>query len=314
MSDTETDTTEANEKPEYDFSKLGLRDDIPEHIYHRSPGINKHGLDNINVSPLHYLTEKENPPPATPAMIIGSALHCLVLEPERFDQEYIKDDAPKKPTSAQINAKTITPKTQAQIEVYDQWQAAAFGKTIIKDKPGKDPFWEPGDWATLHNIRDAVRAHPVASILLDPDQGWAEKSMYWMDKEIGRLCRGRVDFFNEAHGVAVDLKTAASARYSDFIRAVSDYRYHVQEQMYLAGLKAAKVPVQAFVFVVVEKKPPYAIGIYTLDKEAKHIGHAMWRQDMRTFDECKKNDEWPCYPSEVRDLILPPWAERGKYS
>ena len=310
----ETESTELAGKPEYDFSKLGLRDDIPEHIYHRSPGISKHALDQLNVSPLEYKTRKDHPEPPTPAMILGSALHCLVLTPELFDAEYMSDrDKPKKPTSAQINAKTITAKTQAQIAEWEKWQSATIDKTIIKDNPGDDPFWSPGDWQTIHNIRDAVRAHPVASILLDPEQGWAERSPYWMDKETGRLCRSRVDFFNEAHGLAIDLKTAASAGYSDFLRSVHDFRYHVQAAMYTAGLKACGVPVKAFCFVAVEKKPPYAVGIYTLDAQARHIGHTMWRQDMRTFDQCKKADEWPSYPPEVRELILPPWAEKGKY-
>lgn len=305
-------------KPEYDFSILGLRDDIPEHIYHRSPGINKHGLDNISVSPLHYLTEKQNPKPSTPAMVIGSALHCLVLTPELFDQEYVREpkNKPRRPTVLQINPKKGDPKPEhiEALEWWRNWENKSDCKTIISDNPGDDPFWKPGDWQTIHNIRDAVRAHPIASILLDPDQGWAERSCYWMDKETGRLCRCRIDFFNEAHGLALDLKTAMSARMSDFMRSVSDYRYHVQAEMYSAGLKACGLHVQAFVFVAVEKVPPYGIGIYTLNPQGRHIGRAMWRQDMRTFDQCKKLDEWPCFPPEVRELNLPPWAEKGKIS
>jgi len=295
--------------------KLGLRDDVPEQLYHRSPGISKHALDDLAISPLEYKTRKEHPEPPTPAMVLGSALHCLVLTPELFDDEFSSDmGRPKKPTSAQLNAKNgPTEKTLAMMVELEKWEAAREGKIIIKSKPGKDPFWEPGDWQTIHNIRDSVRAHPIASILLDPDQGWAERSAYWYDKETGRLCRSRIDFFNEGHGLAIDLKTAASAGYTDFCRAVVDYRYDVQAAMYTEGLKRVGVPVKAFCFVVVEKKPPYAIGIYTLDPQARHIGYVKWRQAMRTFDECKTADKWPSYPSEVRELILPPWAEKGKY-
>jgi len=302
-------------KPEYDFSKLGLRDDIPEHIYHRSPGISKHALDEVAESPLLYKTKKDHPEPSTPAMRIGSATHAYVLETDRFTDEFAIEPAgaPKKPTSAQLNAPKPTEKALISINYWKKWNDENAGKFVISNKPGDDPFWKPGEWQTIQNIHDAVRAHPIASILLDPSQGWAERSAYWMDREFSRLCRCRVDFFNEAHGLAIDFKTAESAGYSDFIRAVSQYRYHVQAESYTAGLKACGVPVKAFVFVVVEKKPPYQIGIYTLDAKARHIGHAMWRQAMRTFDECKKTDEWPAFPPEVRELELPPWCEKGKY-
>lgn len=306
-----------DEKPDYDFSRLGIRDDIPEHIYHRSPGISKHALDAINVSPLHYLTEKQNPKPPTPQMVLGSALHCLVLEPERFDDEFIKEptNKPRKPTAAQINKKGgPTGETLAALEWYAEWEKASEGKTVISDKPGKDEYWEPGDWQTIHNIRDAVRSHETASILLDPDAGVAERSIYWRDKETARLCRSRVDFLNEAHGLAIDLKTAASARYSEFTRAIHRYRYHVQAEMYSAGLRACKWPLKAFVFIAVERVPPYGVGVYVLDSEARRIGFTQWRNDMHTYDQCKRLDEWPSYPPEVREIVLPAYAQRGDFS
>lgn len=304
------------EKQKFEMT-LGLRDDVPEALYHQSPGISKHALDQLAISPLHYKTHKDNPEPPTPAMVLGSAFHCLVLTPELFDQEFASDmGKPKKPTAAQLNAKNgPTEKTLTMINELEAWESQRAGKIIIKSKPGDNPFWSPGDWQQIHNMRDAVRAHPVASILLDldPEVGWSERSPYWMDKQTGRLCRSRIDRFNEAHGLAIDLKSAVSSGYSDFCRAVVDYRYDVQAAMYTAGLKAVGVPVKAFVFIVVEKKPPYAIGIYTLDQKARHIGHVKWRQSMQTFDECKTADKWPSYPEEVRELILPPWAEKGKY-
>ncbi len=312
--DAETAGESSSENKSFEII-LGLRDDVPEHIYHRSPGISKHQLDQIAISPEYYITRKNHPEPSTPAMRLGSATHAYVLESDRFSDQFAIEsiDAPKKPTKPQLAAAIPTKNALISINYWADWNLKNEGKFIISNKPGNDPFWKPGEWQTIKNIHAAVRAHPIASVLLDPSQGWAERSPYWIDKQTGRLCRSRVDFYNEAHGLAIDFKTAVSSGYSDFCRAVVDYRYDVQASMYTAGLRAVNVPVKAFVFIVVEKTPPYAVGIYTLNDKSRHIGHVKWRQSMQTFDECKKTDNWPSYPPEIRELDLPPWAEKGKY-
>src|SRR5574344_1079999 len=49
------------------------------------------GLKKIKVSPAHYKEAEKVEP--TEAMIFGSAYHCFILEPERFENEYyIFDD------------------------------------------------------------------------------------------------------------------------------------------------------------------------------------------------------------------------------
>lgn len=70
--------------------------------YHGGAGINKGLLDVVARSPLHAKalldTANDNLREPTPAQIIGTALHTLVLEPHKFACEYVceltRDDAP----------------------------------------------------------------------------------------------------------------------------------------------------------------------------------------------------------------------------
>jgi hypothetical protein len=40
-------------------------------------------------SPAHYKAWLENPPEPTPAMALGRAFHCALLEPERFAATHV---------------------------------------------------------------------------------------------------------------------------------------------------------------------------------------------------------------------------------
>ena len=296
--------------------KLGIFSDVPNEEYHFGKGISKSGLDLINRSPAHYITNKKHPRPPTDALDIGRAFHCLVLEPHVFDEEFVCEpsDAPRRPTSAQLDAKKKSDKALISINYWDAWEKENINKTVITNKPGKNAFWKPGDWATIHNMRDAILAHPTASILLNPDDGEAELTCYWIDPMTYKLCKCRPDFYNQAHNVIVDLKSTIDASYTEFAKSVGKYRYNVQDSFYTDGAKSAGMKVDAFVFVAVEKEPPYGVGIYILDKEDKRIGRTMYENDLDAYKQCHDNDEWPCYSTDIRNLETPPWAKRGNIS
>ncbi|WP_435310668.1 PD-(D/E)XK nuclease-like domain-containing protein [Primorskyibacter sedentarius] len=292
---------------------IGLFDGISNHDYHYGKGISKSGLDLIRQNPAEFITRKRHPKPPTPAMLLGSAFHCLVLEPEKFDQEYVMEpmDAPRRPTAAQINAKKPSPDSLAAIEFWKQWDAENEGKTAISTKPGDDPFWQPSDWCRLHRMRDAILLHPIASILLDPSAGRAEQTCYWVDWQTKKLCKCRPDFINDDHNLLVDLKSTEDASYTGFGQSVSRYRYHVQDAYYRDGMHQIGHTVGGFVFVAVEKQPPYNVAVYRLGQEEVRVGRLQYESDLMKYKQCHEADEWPGYPDEVRDLTLSQFQLRG---
>ena len=69
----------------------GFYEDMPNETYHASEGVSKSGLDLMDRSPAHYKNPKLRK--STRNMEIGTAIHAGILEPERFDKEYVIVDS-----------------------------------------------------------------------------------------------------------------------------------------------------------------------------------------------------------------------------
>lgn len=165
----------------------------------------------------------------------------------------------------------------------------------------------PEQWDQLHAMAAAVHAHPAAGSLLTSCPGEAEKSVYWIDATTGVLCRCRPDWWRDDN-VIVDLKTTEDASPEGFAKSIANWRYDVQAAYYLDGVQQAtgKRP-KAFVFIAVEKKPPYGVGVYVLDSESLDLGRAQYQHDLRVYAECVRSGEWPGYGDKIQTISLPGW-------
>jgi exodeoxyribonuclease VIII len=273
---------------------------LPNALYHKGPGISKSGLDAIHRSPLYYKTLRDHPRPSTPTLEIGTAFHVAVLEPDLFAANYIPDPFPGSQSKAAKEARK---------------ELRSAGKIIVaNDIDEESGIWGVGKYDAILKMAEAVRAHRTASILLDPQAGIPELSAYWVDQETKKLCKARADFYNQAHEIIVDLKSTTNAAMAEFAKSCASYRYHIQDAWYTDGFRAVGARVRAFVFVAVEKDPPYGVACYRLDKGDQELGRSMYQNDLRVYQQCAEADTWPNYgwddetPQGIRTLYLPKWA------
>lgn len=182
-------------------------------------------------------------------------------------------------------------------DVVAEWEAVNGHRRILT----------PDQWAQVHAMRASIHAHPAAGALLTKIPGKPEVSVYWEDKEADVLCRCRPDWWRE-DGVIVDLKTTEDASREGFAKSIARYRYDVQAAYYLDGVEAAtgQRP-RGFVFIAVEKKPPYAVGVYTLDADSIELGRAQYRRDLARYAEALATDKWPAYSERIERIELPAW-------
>ena len=180
----------------------------------------------------------------------------------------------------------------------------------------------PDQWDAVHRMYDAVMAHPAASKLLNAP-GVVEHSAYAVDDETGELVRVRPDFWR-MDGIVVDLKSTEDASPEGFRKSIAKFGYDVQHPMYLdvltgaltqagvLGLPDLPHPTSArkFVFIACEKRPPYAVGVYALDRESQDLGRAKYRGALRMYSECVANDNWPAYSDKVEVISLPEWHKK----
>ena len=264
--------------------------------YHALDYVSKSHLDEINRSPFHYWDRYINPnrviPEPTKQMMLGSAFHTLVLEPELFEKEYIVEsaNAPKRPTETQRNAKKPSNQTLSAIAFWDSFDDKAKGKTFIS----------LDDLERLTIMKQRVLQHPAASTILNMS-GVCEQSYQWQDSQTGEICKSRPDFHTNDGTLIVDLKTTSDASELGFQKSVHNFRYHVQAGFYLRSIKEA----EQFGFIAVERKPPYLVAVYNASPEMIAAGNRVADKNLATLAQCRKSGKWTGYSEEITTLDLP---------
>lgn len=255
---------------------------MPNAEYHARPELNNSAIKRLLRSAAHYqsyLTEKREP---TTSMIIGSAVHAAVLEPDVFSREYVA-------IPEGLDKRTKDGKaTFAEIEA-----------------SGKTPF-KFADYQNCLAIAEAVRNHAAVKKLLE--KGDAEVSIFGYLDDVPVKCRP--DWLSVEKGLIVDIKTTDNASESGFTRSIATYGYDIQAALYLDVCNAAGIDCDTFIFIAVENVAPYAVGIYELDLASLEVGRSKYQSALALWKHCTATDEWPGYPEEIITLQLPAWAMR----
>lgn len=199
---------------------------------------------------------------------IGSAVHCKLLEPHKFDDEFVIEPV--------FNRRANDGKEAAAAFASD---VAAAGKAIITNDDGKK----------IDFMARSALAHPTMNKLLS--KGDSEVSIFWCDVNTGVMCKCRPDhlvkFGNQ--WFCLDLKTTDDIE--KFDKSIGEYGYHRQQAFYTEGLTVAGMnPI--FVFGVISKKVccgRYPVRILSLDKEDVLAGEnefrgllSVWAKSLRT--------------------------------
>lgn len=276
----------------YDQYTGFLSDD--ERKMYRGIGLSKSSLDKINKSVDHYFME---PDAETPAMRVGTAFHTIILEPDKFEKQYICG-----PTDC--DRRTAAGKKA--------W------KDMEDDNPGKIILNE-NDWSMLHYMMESVSHHGLASEILNLNEGAAEETIMWNDSELGTLMKGRTDFRNFNMKAVIDLKSTQDATRNKLEKDLwsSDLRYHLQAAIYTDGIRTILGDDRwEFYFVYVEKKPPYAVQVVHLPPKAIDIGRIQYRENIidllkwldRAGNALKKGEGlFSSFEEKVLEFSPPAW-------
>lgn len=252
---------------------------MPATDYHAHPAISKSGLDLVARSPAHY---KYAPPKKeTRPMLIGSATHAAILEPEVYAQTYI----------AVRDAEDRKCKT---------WNEAA------KRHFGRTEFMLTGpEVERIETMAGAVRGTAEFIDLLD-DEGQAEVAIFTKDPATGVEVRIRIDWLTKGLR-AMDLKTTEDLRNDKWARSVYDYRYHVQQAFYTDVFKWAFGEKLQWAFGVIESSVPHVSKLWSLPDDLVAYGRMLYRRDLDTYARCLDSGKWPGPEEDITTLITPSW-------
>ena len=258
--------------------------------YHRHAAVSKSHLDQVARSPLHYWARYLDPnriePEPTPAMQVGTAVHTHVLELDQWDQRYV------------VMPDGIDRRTKQGKAEWDAFSTASSGRTVLSK----------ADAEQVMRMGQAVYGHPAAALLLKQLPGKAETTHMWTDADTGLQCKCRPDWLTDDGSLIIDLKTTEDASPKGFEKSIGNWRYHVQAAWYLHGLEQATgIRPEQFIFICVEKKPPYAVAVYAAASEMIDAGWAAAQRDLEVLATCKAANAWPGYSEQIEIISLPPW-------
>src|SRR6267154_5068390 len=255
--------------------------DIEDHEYHTSEGISRSGIMLFKKSPMHYWNKYKNPnrsfeDDTTPQQLLGKAAHCILLEPQEFENRYFS-----------ITEK-LDRRTKAGKEKWEALHIEHEGKQILTTDM----------YEQVINIRDSVNSDKYAAEFLKGAQ--VEKSIYWKDCNTNVLCKARPDIWHA--NMICDIKTTNDASSNSFQRSMAQYGYHIQAAMIQDGIHHIQHNrITDYVFIAIETVAPYAVGIYILDKESIQRGHDEYKAILEDFREYNEKDLpiWPSYKPSV---------------
>ncbi len=246
-------------------------------------------LKALAKSPAHfydlYLSGEEKPAPSQ-AMIRGSTIHTIILEPSYFDDRYI-----------------VIP------EGLDR--RSKEGKALWQEllNSGKQPMTKQ-DLQQAMAIAKSVLSHPISREIFQLN-GMAEQSIYWQDSKHGVMCKAKPDYMiapceQYPNGLIVDLKTTKDAASNAFCWNAKKLGYHISAAHYCAGFEAEFGTMPDFLFLAVESSRPY-LSRYFQAAEDGFISDGFELRDtlIETYIECQNTGEWYGYSEEIETLYLP---------
>lgn len=247
--------------------------------YHSADGLSKSMMDYLKKSPAHLKYAMENrEEKQNENFVLGSLLHTLLLEPNKFDEEYLIMPA-------------IDRRTKQGKEMYEEFlEKCGERQTISQEQYDLANIWA-----------EKILQHPKAKEYF-AKKSINEVSIFWTDKNTGELCKARPDKIILETDCIVDLKTAVSAQQDDFQRKAFDLGYHRQAYWFAEAYKQQYgKDLKEFVFIVVEKTPPYNVVVYVASEFFIEVGGIECKELLNKYHKCKEAYGWYGYDGVEQD-------------
>ena len=230
----------------------------------------------------------------TDAMRLGSAVHMLALEPEKFDGEYVVLEGP-------INAKTGNPYGR-DTKAFTEWLEAASvdetRKILIRE-----------DFDSSIKIAQAFHSHEIIEGLMSVGGKEFEKTLlltYQYDDGSSERVKCKPDCIIPAESIIIDLKTSSDPRPEEFQWSALRYGYYRQAAIYLDACEVYYGKEFRFLFGVVNSKAPNECGVFELTPSDIQRGRDEYHELIEEYSRRLASNNWRSdWQIGIHSLSLP---------
>lgn len=273
--------------------------DLDEKEYHNHSGfIGSSDIEDYRKSRILYKTKKldrtVDEPEPTSSILLGTLIHLLVFEPEKYADKV----APPYPEKSPDGKKWLRRKGSD----HERWWREEELKRAGMLKVTEDMQ------ATANRVASSVKNHSIAKRLLLAE-GVNEFSVFWIDELTGLGMKCRIDRYSD---LSIDLKTTDSISPNKFIRKAVNIGYHRKIAHYKAGLQAFTGEPAKFVYIAAETVQPHRVAVYDIvdcGNDGDSLGEMQRRDTLREIAKSIDNNDWQEeYEKQITSIEIPNYA------
>lgn len=267
--------------------RLGVFSEPAEEYHSKKEFVSSSPLKKMRKSPAHFYDAWQGrSQDTTDEMEKGTAIHSLLLEQDiaRYVRRPLKPDG----SLVRSNSKDYA--------------------VFLEQNPGKTPV-DPEFFDNFNAMLDSFVANKKAMEMLEKSQ--VEKSVYTQCPDTKLYIKARPDIWG--HGYMADLKSTTDM--DRFERNIFVLGYDIQAAHYIETVKAATgEDITEYYFIAYENKSPFGSQIFKLrysDIERAKDQRRIWMNEIAV---CFKDNQWPCYSEEIREVSRPHWMQDQELS
>ena len=265
--------------------------------YRAMEGINQSYLKKVYThGVIHAENQRLNPMDKTPALVMGSLFHTLVLEEDQFSARYVV-------------LPDIDRRTKEGKQVYAEFEAACGGRDLIKE----------ADLNIAMRMRDS--AVPLMYHGIRPDKtnalneityaGILELEYKWDGEDVRcefpfKIRCDMVALVDEGNDKVIeirDIKSMASLSDNDVIGSAKSHQWSIQCAFYRDVVFAHEPKPSKFVYVATEKEAPNMSRRFVCSEEMYQRGRAQYKHAFVKYHQWLKAGK-PSTADYVGESIL----------
>ena len=219
--------------------------------------------------------------PESDAFKIGSAVHCLVLEPWKFSERYAM--APK------VDRRTKQGKAD-----WEAFQESVQGRELLTDDENTQ----------VVNLARAFGKHAGLTVLLGNENKIIEQPITF--ELFGHDFKAKPDCVIPSLKTIIDVKTCKDSNPNRWKWSAVDYGYHRQAAIYQHACKVQYKEDFRFLFACVTKSYPFEVALIELESRSVCDGMDEVESLVAEYDRRLENKDWlPNHSKGVVSLRLP---------
>jgi exodeoxyribonuclease VIII len=270
---------------------VATSEELSSQDYHDESGhVSSSQLIHVLRTPAHFLYHSlQGSSEESDLMRMGTAVHCMVLEPNEFQNRYVMAprhyDKRRKVDLAELDA------------IASQYP----GRTIL----------EPSEQVTLKKIVEGLRNHAKARQVLAA-KGQSELSIFWRDDLTGLDLKVRIDRLVEigSTGMMLEVKSTDNASPEAFARKIVDMDYDLRAVMYADGVQKAYGFTPAIAWLVIERETGF-VAMYQPTAKMLQRARRRYEEARIAVAHAKSLNSWPAYQTgeSIETIDLPRWVK-----